>query len=105
MGVTHFFLTFLGVNLTFFPMHFLGLSGLPRRVPDFADSFSHLNSIASFGSLLTVFCLGFFIFSILSTNLPIISSFYSIHAPLYDPLKKDFEKNLEKNLDLKKKNW
>ena len=51
MGNIHFWLTFIFLNVTFFPMHFLGLMGMPRRIPDYNPIYSDLNMLCSIGSL------------------------------------------------------
>ena len=49
LGQLHFWVFFVGVNVLFFPMHFLGLQGMPRRYPDYPDAFEHWNRVATDG--------------------------------------------------------
>ncbi len=62
MGQVHFWTTFIGVNVLFFPQHFLGLAGMPRRYPDYPDEYAGWNEIASYGAYITFAATLFFIF-------------------------------------------
>lgn len=64
LGKAHFWLSFVGVNLTFFPMHFIGLAGMPRRIPDYALQFADFNMVASIGAFLFGFSQLLFVYNV-----------------------------------------
>lgn len=67
LGKIHFYLTFISINITFFPQHFLGLAGMPRRIPDYPDAFIPWNYVSSIGSYLSFGASLLFIFIIFHT--------------------------------------
>jgi cytochrome c oxidase subunit 1 len=75
----HFWVTFISVNITFMPQHFLGLSGMPRRYSDYPDPIAFWNKVSSFGSWLTVCSVVLFIiilFEAIVCERPIIANYH-----------------------------
>ena len=65
LGQVHFWVFFVGVNVLFFPMHFLGLDGMPRRVPDSPDAFSGYNDLATIGYMIMAASMAVFFINII----------------------------------------
>ncbi len=69
-GKLHFWTFIIGINLVFFPMHFLGMNGMPRRIPDYPDAFAPWNSVMTLGSLVTAASVIIFIIVLVTTFKP-----------------------------------
>jgi len=81
-----FFLMFVGVNLTFFPLHFAGLHGYPRKYLDYPDIYSIWNIVASYGSIISTFGLFIFLYVLLESFFSyrlVINDYYSNSRPEY----------------------
>ena len=66
-GKIHFWVMFVGVNVTFFPQHFLGLAGFPRRYNDFPDAYAGWNYVTSVGSIISVIAIIIFMYVLYRT--------------------------------------
>ena len=66
IGITHFILFIIGTNLTFAVQHLLGLSGMPRRIADYADAYAGYNSISTFGAIISTIATVYFIVLLLN---------------------------------------
>lgn len=69
LGQMHFWLTFIGINVTFFPMHFLGLAGMPRRIADYAPQYTEFNMVATIGAFILGFAQLIFLYNVISNIL------------------------------------
>lgn len=65
LGQLHFWVFFIGVNILFFPMHFLGLSGMPRRIPDYNSAYEQWNALATNGYFIMAASMIFFFVNVL----------------------------------------
>ncbi|TAK77034.1 MAG: cytochrome c oxidase subunit I, partial [Gammaproteobacteria bacterium] len=67
LGKWHFWLTVIAINITFFPMHFLGLAGMPRRIADYAVQYTEFNMMATIGAFILGFAQFLFLYNVLVT--------------------------------------
>nr|YP_010610734.1 cytochrome c oxidase subunit I [Graneledone verrucosa]WAP91554.1 cytochrome c oxidase subunit I [Graneledone verrucosa] len=96
---SHFYMMFVGVNITFFPQHFLGLAGMPRRYSDYPDSYTKWNMFSSMGSLLSLTSIMFFMFivweSLISQRTIIWSNHLNTSLEWNNRLPVDFHNQVE----------
>nr|YP_009907724.1 cytochrome c oxidase subunit I [Amphioctopus neglectus]QLI52209.1 cytochrome c oxidase subunit I [Amphioctopus neglectus] len=96
---SHFYMMFIGVNVTFFPQHFLGLAGMPRRYSDYPDSYTKWNMLSSMGSLLSLTSIMFFMFivweSLISQRTIIWSNHLNTSLEWDNRLPVDFHNQME----------
>ncbi len=68
VGYSHLILFLIGANLTFFPQHYLGLAGMPRRIMDYADSYAPYNAMSTLGALISTVASAIYLTTVLSTD-------------------------------------
>ena len=95
-----FMMIFTGVNLTFFPIHFLGLRGIPRRYSDYPDYYTGWNLVARVGSIISIVAVLFLIFTIVEAfrskrpilyNIYLSSSLEATHS--FPPIEHSYERS------------
>jgi cytochrome c oxidase subunit 1 len=67
MGQAHFWISFIGFNIAFFPQHFVGLAGMPRRIPDYALQFADFNMLSSIGAFIYGASQIMFLYNVIAT--------------------------------------
>lgn len=78
-ALIHFWVFVIAINIVFLPMHFLGLNGMPRRIPDYADGYIGWNNLMSYGSILTFLSVILFLY-IVSNKIFINKEYYLTSA-------------------------
>jgi cytochrome c oxidase subunit 1 len=68
LGKWHFWMTAISANVLFFPMHFVGLAGMPRRIPDYSLQFAEFNAMATVGAFVFGFSQLIFLYNVIKTT-------------------------------------